>query len=266
MDRALEAQPTDWLATGHYARVGWADPPALRPRLLRSADRNKDQTYYLSSVPETKLRRALFPVGNLTKVEVRNLARIHDLPTAARDESMGICFVGQKQQRFNAFLSNYIPPRAGEIVDTEGRLLGQHSGLWNFTIGQGARLPGQSHKMYVAQKHLISNKMVVVDRNDHPMLMCTALTVQDWKWIWEDHKPESLNTSRGYKVTAQIRHRMREAKATLRRLSESSGSYELTFDQPQHAVAQGQILVLWDGLWCLGSGRIHGVRTMHDDP
>ena len=111
---------------GHYARVGRTDPPALRPRLLRSADRNKDQTYYLSSVPETKLRRvstyrvcprirsclpntkALFPVGNLTKVEVRNLARIHGLPTAARDESMGICFVGQKQ-RFNAFLGRRIP-------------------------------------------------------------------------------------------------------------------------------------------------------------
>jgi len=147
MDRALEARPTDWLATGmclhiyvglailchnaiagHYARVGWTDPPVLRPRLLRSVDRNKDQTYYLSSVPETKLRRvsiyhvcqfprrrsclpntkALFPVGNLTKVEVRKLARIHGLPTAARDESMGICFVGQKR-RFNAFLCRRIP-------------------------------------------------------------------------------------------------------------------------------------------------------------
>lgn len=264
MDSVLTPGSNNWLATGHYAQVSWTDPPSPRPRLMRSADRNKDQTYYLSSVPESKLRQALFPIGHLTKPAVRDLAREHGLPTASRDESMGICFVGQKQ-RFDTFLSSYLPSKPGNIVDLDGRVLGQHRGLWSLTIGQGARISGQHHKMYVARKDIPTNTVIVVDRNDHPALMCASLTVENFKWIWNGHTPEQLSSPLGYRVTAQIRHRMHEAPATLLPIEGTEGRYRLVFDQPHGAVAAGQILAIWDGPWCLGSGRIDTIHTLLDN-
>ncbi|KAF8319325.1 5-methylaminomethyl-2-thiouridylate-methyltransferase [Clavulina sp. PMI_390] len=262
MDSVLQSPAKEWLATGHYAQVLWTATGNPRPRLVRSRDLNKDQTYYLSAVPEAKLRQALFPIGHLTKPEVRELAASFGLPTASRDESMGICFVGQKQ-RFDSFLSNYLDPQPGDIIDVKGRVIGTHTGIWSLTIGQGARISGQSHKMYIARKDIPTNTMVAVDANDHPMLMCKSLTVKGWSWIWENHRPHQLDSPDGYQVTAQIRHRMKEAKAVFR-VSPGAGEYKLTFDVPQHAVAEGQILVLWDGDWCLGSGRIDSVHTLHD--
>lgn len=172
---------------GHYARKGWQTPPGSstpRPQLLRSSDPAKDQNYYLSAIPEKGLERALFPLGGLTKEEVRRIAEVAGLPTAKRDESMGICFVGQKR-KFNEFLGectffylslsplvhdvhhftvNYLEPNPGPICDLDsGTTIGIHNGLWTYTIGQGARIPGLKARYFVASKSKEKNTIYAVN-------------------------------------------------------------------------------------------------------
>ena len=180
------------LHIGHYADKSWASPQApgpgssesnvsLRPMLVKPRDRAKDQTYYLSAISEENLARAVFPLAPYTKTEIRELAHKADLPTASRPESMGICFVGQKrkfddflcqpllqlsvQHIFTHFLSSaqYISPRPGLIQELgTDRVLGRHQGLWNYTIGQNARIPGLAQKAFVARKDLQQNTVYVV--------------------------------------------------------------------------------------------------------
>ncbi|KAE8230833.1 hypothetical protein CF326_g4162 [Tilletia indica] len=180
MDRIL-AQPgpseqTVWLATGHYGRLRLN--PVLSPdgkrsvQLLRAVDPVKDQSYYLSSVPASRLEQAHFPIGHLLKSEVRDIARRFDLPTANRKESMGLCFVGEHKPRagpssegapekrgmqgnpgpFANFLDSYLDSSSGPLVSPSGEILGQHSGLHTLTIGQSARIPGKRERWYVAKK------------------------------------------------------------------------------------------------------------------
>ncbi|KAG2067501.1 5-methylaminomethyl-2-thiouridylate-methyltransferase [Suillus decipiens] len=152
---------TPWLAPGHYANKDWKyDNGVPRPRLLRPRDVTKDQTYYLSSVPERSLFRALFPLGSITKTEVRELAVKWNLPTAARQESMGI--MGEKR-KFHDLISQYIPPKPGPIIDLEtGLQVGEHAGLWNFTIGQGAKVKGLKERTFVVRKDIPKNIIYVV--------------------------------------------------------------------------------------------------------
>ncbi|KAF9519791.1 hypothetical protein BS47DRAFT_1370574 [Hydnum rufescens UP504] len=254
MDRVISSPSQEWLATGHYARIFWDETfPVSRPRLMRARDKAKDQSYYLSSVTESRLRMALFPIGHLTKPEVRELARNYGLPTASRSESMGICFVGERGH-FDKFLSQYIPSKPGNIVDLHGKILGRHNGLHSYTIGQGAKLGGQKRKTFVARKNIATNEVVVVDRGDHPALMSSALTVCNWHWIWPDRIPPEVDTDEGFNAKVQIRHRMRASEASVRRTGE--GKYELKFREPQHAATPGQIAAIWDGDCCLGCGRI----------
>ena len=175
---------------GHYARKGWTIPPGSsrsRPQLLRSSDPTKDQNYYLSAIPEEGLERALFPLGELTKADVRKIAEAASLPTAQRDESMGICFVGQKR-KFNEFLCvytslrpvffplppfalrlwplavDYLEPKPGPIYELgTGKPIGTHKGLWTYTIGQGARLPGLSGRYFIASKNKKMNAIYAVN-------------------------------------------------------------------------------------------------------
>ncbi|KAG8708257.1 hypothetical protein FRC11_006616, partial [Ceratobasidium sp. 423] len=192
-----EADDT-WLATGHYARITYHYG---RPRLMRAKDGNKDQTYYLSSVGESRLRRTLFPLSGLTKPSIRALAQEMSLPTAERGESMGLCFVGERR-KFDQFLctsrpvtepsddsnaatAEYIPPSSGPILlHPSMKQVGEHKGLHTFTIGQNARVPGQPKKLFVARKE--GGAIVVVDDVNHPALMCTSVNLVGWKWISED--------------------------------------------------------------------------------
>ena len=168
---------------GHYAAKFWANIPSStepRPKLVRPTDRKKDQTYFLSAVSEVGLRKTLFPLARLTKPEVRALAKQHGLATAERPDSVGICFVGQKA-RFHQFLggfsffgvlftpsrlsyvAGYIPPKPGLIVHKlTGKVVGEHDGLWQFTIGQNVRRPGLPHKLYVSTKDIETNTIYAV--------------------------------------------------------------------------------------------------------
>ena len=165
---------------GHYALKGWSSDS--RPKLFRPVDPFKDQTYFLSSISEAALRRALFPIGHLRKSEVRDLAKQHSLTTADRPDSVGICFVGEKA-KFNRFLcmtcflvhfksevafwwffpASYIQPKSGPIIDkVTGKRIGEHSGLWNFTIGQNVRISGMPKKLFVVSKDIEHNTIYVV--------------------------------------------------------------------------------------------------------
>ncbi|KZT23973.1 5-methylaminomethyl-2-thiouridylate-methyltransferase [Neolentinus lepideus HHB14362 ss-1] len=223
------APQTQWLATGHYARKEWtqsltpasSDSPELysmrvRPQLLRAADRHKDQTYYLSSIKEASLRRALFPLGDLTKPEVRAMAKRYDLPTAEREESMGICFVGEKR-KFNEFISQYVPPKPGDIIDiTTNEIIGKHQGLWNYTIGQGAKVRGLLSKAFVAKKDVENNVVYVVQGSDHPALYSNAMTVKDFEWILSDAPPLAVfDKTDGFKTRIKYRHTMETVPGTI---------------------------------------------------
>lgn len=177
-----------WLATGHYARKSWSGTPSSeagpsmpRPKLLRPIDHHKDQTYYLSSISEPALARALFPIADLPKSEVRELAQRWELPTASRAESMGLCFVGEKRHFHdwlckeiihpdhscyvltNLWAAQYIPPKPGHFIDeTTGEVIGEHKGLHTFTIGQNARIRGLKEKMFVSRKDAKTNEIFVV--------------------------------------------------------------------------------------------------------
>ncbi len=236
----LERLPTtpsrdNWFATGHYARKSWVKTADghLRPQLQRGLDPNKDQSYYLSSVSEDGLRRSLFPLEFLTKAQVRELARVYQLPTAERPESMGICFVGEKT-KFSRFVcepnlspkfsfaqpasASYIPPHPGSVVDrTTGKTTAQHSGLWNYTIGENARIGGMPVKMFVSQKDASTNTVFVVPGADNNFLYSRTLYVPTFTWIWKDAPPPAIDTAAGYRAHVMHRYRMKEVPCTVYR-------------------------------------------------
>lgn len=163
---------------GHYASKAWSNDS--RPKLVRPTDHRKDQTYFLSAITEAGLRRALFPIGHLRKLQVREIAKQHMLPTAERRDSVGICFVGKKTH-FNGFLgalhigtysfsshscvvlASYLPAKPGPIINKlTGKIVAEHTGLWNFTVGQNARVQSLPEKMFVAEKDIKNNTIYLV--------------------------------------------------------------------------------------------------------
>ncbi|KAI0726679.1 tRNA-specific 2-thiouridylase [Fomitopsis betulina] len=274
---ALMDQLTDgncWLATGHYADKSWASAHAqgsgpsdsdlsLRPTLLKPKDKAKDQTYYLSAISEESLARAVFPLAPYTKNEIRELAHQADLPTALRPESMGICFVGQKK-RFDNFLSQYITPRPGLIKELEtDRVVGRHEGLWHYTIGQNARIPGLAQKAVVARKDLQQNTIYVVGGSDHPALYANGLVASSFQWIWRDFPPPDIETDSGFQCRVKYSYRAPEVRCILRRDAQDVISF--TFSEPRKHVAPGQIVTVLDGDRILGCGTITGTDVLQLD-
>ncbi|CEP18931.1 hypothetical protein [Parasitella parasitica] len=246
----LDRIPEDaWFATGHYCR-------SVNGRLLRGRERNKDQSYYLSSVPEEALSRTIFPLGEVeSKSTVKQLAQelgLHNI--ASKKESMGICFVGQRR-RFAEFLEQYIDQPPGPVVNLDnGQLIGQHQGLFGYTIGQASRICHGSDKWFVAQKIMSENKLVCVAGSNHPALFHNGCIARDWIWIHHD-PPKGFDGS--MLVDAQIRYRQSPEKAILS--LQPDGQYSVRFMNPIRAIARGQQVVVWDQDWCLGGGVIDQV-------
>ncbi|KAJ3340720.1 hypothetical protein HDU93_006390 [Gonapodya sp. JEL0774] len=266
----------DWVATGHYARL--SEDRAANPWLLKAADPSKDQTYFLHQVAPSTLRRTMFPVGALSKSRVKEIAREIGLSTASKKESMGICFVGKKTI-FGEFLESFVPQQPGRLVTLSGAVKGHHRGLGYFTIGQGARIPGQSAKWYVAKKDARSNDVTVVRGWGHPALYARRATVAEWNWI-----PSVPAVLRGVSgpgsasgsapgsgsgqqpsLRAHAAHRYHEplVGCTIHPNPSpsppdpgSTDSYIVEFDQPQRGVAEGQWIVVYDGERCLGGGTV----------
>ncbi|KAG5652125.1 hypothetical protein H0H81_006201 [Sphagnurus paluster] len=256
----IKSLPTtsSWFATGHYARKGWTTPsPGLLPRakLLRAVDPIKDQTYFLASITESALKRSLFPLGDLHKSEVRELAKKYNLPTAERKESMGVCFVGQKA-KFSDFLSSYIPPNPGPIIDlSTGKTLATHKGLWTYTIGQGAKVSGMSERAFVVKKDPSLNAIYIAPGADNPLLYSRGIRVHNFTWIWADCPPPMTI---GYEGLVKIRHRMEPVPCTVRSTTPSMSDLVITFHDHEIGVAPGQVAVLYDK----DEGRVLGSGTI----
>ena len=228
----------DLVATGHYARVDVA-----ARRLVRGVDRAKDQTYFLSRIHGAVLDRVRFPVGHLTKDRVRRIALERDLPTATARNSVGICFIGKR--KFSAFLKNYIDePCAGDFVRLDdGRVVGSHTGLPFYTIGQGARISGLTdpgQRYFVQGKDAERNVVYVVEGKDNPALFTTSLTAKRPSWISGTAPPF------GSILTSQCRYLQRHAPCRIAP-SDDAETLRIEFDAPQRGVTPGQIIALYDG-------------------
>lgn len=237
----------DFLATGHYCQVRRESDGY---ELLRGADPGKDQSYFLYMLGQNALSRAMFPVGHLQKSEVRKIAEELGLPNAHRKDSTGICFIGERN--FSRFLSQYFASRPGNIVTTDGRVLGQHDGLMYYTIGQrkGIRLGGGSgdgRPWFVAQKRTDTNELVVVEGHDAPELYAAALDGESVHFIAE-HAPADT-----FDCTCKIRYRQPDQKA---RVILRGDRCEVLFEVPQRAVTPGQSVVFYRNEVCLGGAII----------
>jgi tRNA-specific 2-thiouridylase len=244
LDHAMRLGATK-IATGHYARVAERNG---RFELLRGVDAGKDQSYFLHRLTQEQLSRALFPVGELKKSEVRRIALEAGLPNHAKKDSTGICFIGERP--FREFLNRYLPRQPGPMVDDEGRVVGEHIGLAFYTIGQrkGIGLGGAGEPWYVAGKELASNKLIVVQGHDHPLLMKRTLSAADTAWVGGE--PPAV----GSRHSAKTRYRQADAPCTVSGVLESE--IRVDFPAPQWAVTPGQSVVLYDAEVCLGGGVI----------
>ncbi len=247
----------DIVATGHYARI---EHHADGPHLLQAADANKDQTYFLAAVAPEHLAQVQFPIGGLTKPEVRELARRAGLTVHRKKDSTGICFIGERE--FREFLSTYLKPHPGPILDTAGHTVGGHDGLMYYTLGQrrGLRVGGtrgaQDAPWYVVAKDAARNALIVAQDPQHPALMCERLQAGPFHWLGPIPAPDQV-------LQARIRHRQALQSCTVE-VADDGSAVTVRFAQPQRAAVAGQFCVLYDGPRCLGGGEITTVRTLAD--
>ena len=242
----------DYVATGHYARIIHEEKDGnIKSVMLRGVDDNKDQTYFLCQLNQEQLEKVLFPLGSYTKPQIREIAEKYNLKTAKKKDSTGICFIGERN--FNEFLSKYLPAKKGNIVNTEGKILGRHNGLMYYTIGQrkgigiGNTKEGTGEPWFVVDKDLEKNELVVT-QGDNSVLYSTGLIATDFNFINKDEITFPLN------CTVKYRYRQDDSKAVINKLNENE--YEVIFDKPQKAVTLGQIVVAYNGEKCLGGGVI----------
>ncbi len=258
----------DLLATGHYARCEFS-PERNRWLLRRAADPAKDQTYFLFGLTQEQLSRTLFPLGEMQKPEVRELARQHGLALAEKPDSQEICFVpGGDYKRFiDAYLAEQgesLPNTSGELVTTDGRVLGHHEGVHNFTVGQRKGLGvATGSPLYVININGAEGKVTVGGNDD---LLSRTLIARDVNWIaFADLRAElarvaqPLAAVQGLRVTAKIRHRHEPAPAVLE--PAANGEVRVTFDEPQRAITPGQAVVFYDGDLVVGGGWIAEVGS-----
>jgi tRNA-specific 2-thiouridylase len=237
LETALE-NGADYIATGHYARV-------KNGRLLKAKDNNKDQTYFLHRVDSSALAKTLFPLGELTKPEVRKIAKKAGLTTAAKKESMGICFVGKVG--IKEFLEQYIAQKPGKIVDQKGKVVGRHEGVFFYTIGQRHGLDvGGGLPYYVVGKDMKKNEVHVTRDLQDKMLWSKEIKLASSHWINEEPKPNQ-------KTTVRIRHMAKLVPVKL--LSKSSNSeWVAELDEDVRALTPGQSAVFYSGNQVLGGG------------
>lgn len=246
----------DYIATGHYARKMLnakcqMPKPALADgawELLMAEDKNKDQSYFLYTLTQDYLAHLLFPIGDLQKSEVRDIARERGLSVAEKKDSTGICFIGEVDLK--EFLAQRLPKKRGNIVDAAGNILGEHDGVWFFTIGQrkGIEVGGAGLPYYVARKDVVANTIVVAHEHDAHLLYAQEADVADLHWI-SGQPPHSP-----FACEVKIRYRQDGQAATVANIGK--GSWKISFDRPQRAVTPGQSAVFYQDAVCLGGGII----------
>ena len=244
----------DYIATGHYAKIAKYHDHFV---LDTPKDDSKNQTYFLHALSSEQLSHAMFPLADLTKKEVREIAKKHNLPVSDKKDSTGICFIGN--QKFDEFITQHLKAIPGDIIDENGKVLGKHKGLICYTLGQrkGIGLGGikglegenNTHKSwYAAKKNIEDNTLTVVQDTNHPLLMSKKVEASHMHWVLEE--PAKV----GDKLMAQIRYRQQKQFCTVVEANEDKVIVE--FDKPQRAVTLGQSLVLYSQNYCLGGGFI----------
>ncbi len=237
----------DYIATGHYARIERGDDGV---KLLRGLDNNKDQTYFLSQLTQDQIKNVMFPVGELQKKEVREIAKKYNLKTADKKDSTGICFIGERN--FNEFLSHYLPAKKGNIVDVDGNVLGKHNGLMYHTIGQrrGLGIGGDGPAWFVCAKNLEKNELIVCQGEDNPLLYSNKLYASQF-----ETSLNHLNRDE-FDCTAKFRYRQKDIKSHVKFIDDTH--VVVTYDDTK-AVTPGQAAVFYDGEVCIGSAIIDEV-------
>jgi tRNA-uridine 2-sulfurtransferase len=244
LDYARGELGIDYIATGHYARTRY-DEATGRTQLLRAGDRNKDQTYFLYDLDQSILSQVVFPLGEYLKQETRQTAAEYGLHTADKPESQDLCLV-EANGSMRAFLDKYLAPKAGEIVHTNGQVLGQHDGIHHYTIGQRKGL-GVAYRepLYVVALDAGRNQVIVGSKED---TLSLEFTVQRVNWV------SIAPPSQPIKAEVQIRYRAAAAAATVIPLDESH--VQVQFDEPQSSITPGQAAVWYHGDVLLGGGII----------
>jgi tRNA-uridine 2-sulfurtransferase len=241
---AMEIE-ADYIATGHYAQVEERNGEFV---LIRGADPNKDQTYFLNQLGQTQLSKTMFPIGHLTKPEVRELAAKAELATANKKDSTGICFIGERD--FKEFLQQYLPAQPGEIRTLSGEIVGRHDGLMYYTLGQrkGLGLGGAGEPWFVVSKDLKENILYVERGVDHPKLWSDGLLATDLNWV-SGHPP-----AESFTCTAKFRYRQQDQE--VRVIVKPNQTCEVVFAKKQKAVTPGQAVVFYQDDVCLGGATI----------
>ncbi len=243
----------DRIATGHYAQVREVDGLY---QLLKAEDGSKDQSYFLYRLNQQQLAKTVFPLGDIYKRDVRDIARREGLPNHDKKDSTGICFIGERP--FREFLNRYLPSNPGDIVTPEGRRIGRHMGLTFYTLGQrqglgiGGTRDGDGDAWYVAQKDMANNRLVVVQGHDHGLLLSDQLTAVNATWI-SGHPPHTH-----WVYSAKTRYRQRDAACSLEEAS--TGRCVVDFAENQWAVTPGQSVVIYESRVCIGGGIIESAR------
>ncbi|MCI6715910.1 MAG: tRNA 2-thiouridine(34) synthase MnmA [Mollicutes bacterium] len=242
-----EAMGADYIAMGHYARV---IHDGDKHYLLRGVDSNKDQTYFLSQLSAKQISKALFPIGDMVKQDVRELALKYDLPVAGKKDSTGICFIGERN--FKEFLKNYIPAQPGNMVTSDHKIVGRHEGLMYYTIGQrhGLGIGGPGDAWFVIGKNPKDNELIVGQGDEQELLYANRAIIKDINII----NPPLVNTPT---LTAKFRYRAPDVGVTIKYLDDNT--IEVKTKEPVKAMTPGQACVFYDGEYCLGGGTIDEV-------
>ena len=255
----------DYIATGHYTRrsVNYKNDNGTEvAQLLRGLDNNKDQSYFLHAVGGDKIAKTLFPVGGLEKPVVRQIAEEHDLITANKKDSTGICFIGER--RFKDFLQQYLPAQKGSIVTDDGHTIGTHDGLMYYTLGQrgGIGIGGVKDRpeepWFVLAKDLANNRLIVGQGHEHPMMQSLELTAYKMDWV-DGLPPKDIFGKDGLRCMAKSRYRQPDQACHVFALDEKGTQVRVVFNAPQRAVTPGQSAVFYIDEVCLGGGVIESI-------
>jgi len=255
----------DYIATGHYTRrsVNYKNDDGTEvAQLLRGLDNNKDQSYFLHAVGGDKIAKTLFPVGELEKPVVRQIAEEHDLATAKKKDSTGICFIGER--RFKDFLQQYLPAQKGEILTDDNKVIGTHDGLMYYTLGQrgGIGIGGVKDRpeepWFVLAKDLEKNRLIVGQGHEHPMLMSNELKAYKLDWI-DGLPPADVFSDEGLACMEKSRYRQPDQACRVFATNADGSEVRVVFDEPQRAVTPGQSAVFYIDEVCLGGGVIESI-------
>ncbi len=241
---AREELGIDKIATGHYAQITY-DEASGRYQLRRAVDRNKDQSYFLYDLSQEMLAASVFPLGEYIKAQTREIATSYGLKTADKAESQDLCLV-ESHGSMQTFLDKYIAPKKGDIVDLQGKVLGQHDGVHHYTIGQRKGLGiAAAEPLYVVGLDSVSNKVIVGDRTSADKTECTVARV-NWVSIDEPTAP----------IRAEVQIRYRSSGVPVRVIPLENLRVKLVFDEPQFSITPGQAAVWYDGDMVVGGGII----------